>query len=436
MKKNKDKNSSVFLEGNNNKDDSLEKDISQSIDIVNRNREELDDERKNRINRFERSASGQLIERQEIRYKISPKVIISIIIAIILIIWGLIEYGPILGIHIKPVGHDINDSKIELVTKENDIYGEYNNHLFVFSNNTLTTYDNDCNVTWTYTFVESFTPKIYVKDKYMLVTNNSTGMMYLFEKENEILNKKIDGTIKNAFIDKYGNMAIEYSASSGYNNMISVFDKQGTNLYDVYLNQEVVLSLQLLDNAQRMVLCESVTDSASIGVKFKEININRNKEEQLRDIITLDNHFAFKFFVDRDDIYALLDDQIVRINISSGQDYILKEFNKNQLIFVDINDNYYSLLQKSDNSDVYVSENVGYAGNSISRTEIDSLPKNMISTDIVNYYIYQDHISIINKWGVDLGSREISFTPKKCVTFNKNKSIALIYTNKIYIVNL
>ena len=60
----------------------------------------------------------------------------------------------------------------------------------------------------------------------------------------------------------------------------------------------------------------------------------------------------------------------------------------------------------------------------------------MISSDWINYYVYQDYVYILNKWGVDLGKREINFTPKKCVVFNNNKSLALIYTNKIYILNL
>ena len=60
----------------------------------------------------------------------------------------------------------------------------------------------------------------------------------------------------------------------------------------------------------------------------------------------------------------------------------------------------------------------------------------MIISGLVNYFIYQDHIQIYNKWGVDLGSREINFIPKKSIAFNHGKSLALIYTNKIYIVNL
>ena len=64
MKKKKSKNSSVFL--NEEKDVTLdssinEEDMLQGIEIVNRNREELNNQRNNRINKFERNASGQMI---------------------------------------------------------------------------------------------------------------------------------------------------------------------------------------------------------------------------------------------------------------------------------------------------------------------------------------------------------------------------------------
>lgn len=244
MKK-KNKNSSVFL--NEEKKVTLdssfnEEDIAQGIDIVNRNREELNNERNNRINRFERNVSGQMIERPKVRYNVNTKLIISIIIIIVIISWGLYEFGPIFGIHIKSISTNIDDNKIELVTKENDIYGQYNEELFVYSNNTITTYDENCNITWTYTFSDSFNPSIYVEGKYMLVINNSSGMMYLFENQNEVLNKKINGTIKNAFLDKYGNIAIEYSIESGYNNIVSVYTKKGNELYNVYLSQENIIS--------------------------------------------------------------------------------------------------------------------------------------------------------------------------------------------------
>lgn len=433
-KRNKNKNSSVFLE---EVDTTLEKDIEQGIDIVNRNREELNNERTERINKFERNANGQMIERPKIRYKISTRTIIFIAAFIILVTWILNDYGPIFGIHInKQISINLDENKIELVTKDSDIYGMYNEELFVFSNNTITTYNEKCEVTWTHMFSESFTPSIYVEGKYMLVTNDSTGTIYLFESNNEILNKKIDGVIKNAFLDKYGNMALEYSNVSGFNNIISVYDKRGNNKFDAYLTQENIISMTMLDNAEKIIFSEAVTNSSNIGIKFRIIDISKSEDERIRDIISLDNQFVYDFNVQGKNIYALLDDKIVQIDIDTGNSTTLKEFNSTQMLFVALNKNYYTYFERNLEDNKYVIENVNYDGTKISTTSVDSVPKTMISSDFVNYYIYHDHVYILNKWGVELQSRETNFTPKKCIVFNNDKSLAMIYTNKIYVVNL
>lgn len=433
-KRNKNKNSSVFLK---EAETTLEKDIEQGIDIVNRNREELNSERNQRINKFERNASGQLIERPKIRYRISTKTIVFIVCFILLITWLLNDYGPIFGIHINNrVSTSLEENKIELVTKDSDIYGMYDEELFVYSNNTITTYNNKNEITWTHVFSDSFSPNIYVEGKYMLVTNNSTGTVYLFEDNKEVLNKKIDGTIKNAFLDKYGNMALEYSNESGFNNVISVFDKRGRNKFDAYLTQENIISMKMLNNAKKIVFIEAVTNSSNIGVKFRMIDISKSEEEQIKDIVALDNQFVYDFNIQGKNIYALLDNKIIQIDIDTGNVTPLKEFNNTQLIFLALNKNYYTYLERNLQENKYVIENMNYNGSKISTTSIESLPKSMITSDFVNYYIYPNHVFILNKWGIELKSHETNFTPKQCVVFNNNKSLALIYTNKIYVINL
>ena len=436
-KRKKNKNSSVFLDEVNNVDLSVEDDIAKGVDIVNKNKEELERQRNSRINRFERNANGQMIERPKIRYKISSSTILIICALMILIVWLLYNYGPIFGININNNANvPIDSNRIELVTKDSDIYGMYDEQLYVYSNNTITLYNNKCEVTWTYNFSESFSPNIYVEGKYMLVTNNSTGRIYLFESQNEILNKKIDGIIKNSFIDKYGNIAIEYANESGYNNIISVYDKKGNNKYDTYLSQENIISLKMLDDAKKLFFAEAISNSSNIGVRIRMIDISKNEGEQIKEIITLDNHFMYKFIVEGKNIYALLDDSIVQIDINSGSMSTLKEFDTTQMLFVALNSDYYTFLERDISQDKYVIQNVNYSGQTVSSTYIDSVPKDMISSEYINYYIYQDYIHILNKWGVDLGIRQTNFTPKKSIIFNNNKSLALIYTNKIYIINL
>ena len=160
-KRKKNKNSSVFLDEVNNIDPSFEDDIAKGVEIVNKNKEELKRQRNKRINRFERNANGKMIERPKIRYQISSSTILIIFAFIILIVWLLHNYGPIFGININNnTSTSIEDNKIELVTKDSDIYGMYDNQLYVYSNNTITLYNEKSEVTWTYNFSESFSPKI------------------------------------------------------------------------------------------------------------------------------------------------------------------------------------------------------------------------------------------------------------------------------------
>ena len=110
-----------------------------------------------------------MIERPMIRYKVSSSTILIIFAIIILIVWLLYNYGPIFGININNNANvPIDSNRIELVTKDSDIYGMYDEQLYVYSNNTITLYNNKCEVTWTYSFSESFSPNIYVEGKYML----------------------------------------------------------------------------------------------------------------------------------------------------------------------------------------------------------------------------------------------------------------------------
>ena len=65
---------------------------------------------------------------------------------------------------------------------------------------------------------------------------------------------------------------------------------------------------------------------------------------------------------------------------------------------------------------------------------------------MINYlwnYLYikfqfkqNDKLQIINKWGIEIKNIDIEYPPKDAVIFNDGKSVALIDTNKVYVVNL
>lgn len=79
---------------------------------------------------------------------------------------------------------------------------------------------------------------------------------------------------------------------------------------------------------------------------------------------------------------------------------------------------------------------IQYNGVPISEYPLENTPKVLYNSGILNYMIYQDSLQVINKWGIEIKRVPIEVFPKEIVVFNNEKSIGLIYTNKIYIINM
>jgi len=410
-----------------------EKNLELGIEIVNKNKEELEFEREERFRRF---ATGKTLDRDKVKYNFSAKTIILVVLFLVVVIYLLHEYGPIFGIHFRNKQYNLEDHKIELVTTDRDIYKMYNQEILVYSNNNIKTYNNKGKITWDYTFSENFTPSMYIEGKYLIITNDSTGTIFLFENKKEILNKKVDGIIKNVFMDKYGNFAVEYTNASGYTSMVSVYNKSGKNKFDIYLPQEPIVSLTLLDYATKALVVQADATAFNIGLKFKFIDTSLPEDKNIKEVASLDNQFIYDINIQGNEVYALLDDKIICIELNTGNIKEIKSFQNTQMLYVAIKYNYYTYVEKNLDSNKYIIESFNYRGNSISNMNIDALPKSFVGGNLINYYIYQDRILAVNKWGIELRDIETTFTPKQVIVFNDEKSLALIYTNKIYIIDL
>lgn len=135
----------------------------------------------------------------------------------------------------------------------------------------------------------------------------------------------------------------------------------------------------------------------------------------------------------------LLDDKIVKCNIDTKDREDIYKFDTSQIMYVSISNNYYSIISKELKND----KDSGYSlisnrldNTNISTSQITDSPKMFKNTNVLNYLIYQDGLQVINKWGVEIKNIKFELPPKNVITFNNGKSIALIYSNKIYCVNM
>lgn len=416
-----------------------EEKISRGIEILNHHKEKLNKNREERIGKTLNEVIEEYeVQEEKIKSKITLKKIFRIALGLItiLIIYLFFYYGPIFGFSIYKDTGMTEERKIDFVSTDEDIYMMYDEELMVYSNSKISTYNNNAKKTWGYTFSEQFTPSIYIEGKYLAVTNNSNGTIYLFENKQEILNKKIDGTIQNIYIDSKGNMAIEYS-TSGYKKVIGVFSKSGKNLYNAYLASGSIIDIKLLSDAKKLIVFQSNTTSFKVGFKVIEIDGTKS-DNNTTEITKFDDNFLYDLTIQNQNIIILLDDSLVNLNILTGEKKTINDFSSSQIIFAGLRNSYYSYIEKDldGNQDNYILKNNRLDNSSISSINISNSPKFFITRDFLNYLIYQDSIQVINKWGIVIKNTNITIPPKQVVIFSNQKSIGLIYTNKIYIVNI
>ena len=417
----------------------LDKRFEDGIKILNKYKEKILNDRQKRIGKTYNEAKQEQKKKIKKESKINialRKVIFTVVTLVILILVYLIYvYGPIFGISLDRLDSK-KEKKIDIVTTESDVYTNYNEELLVYSNQKIVTYDKNAKRTWEYSLDQMFNPSIYVYQRYMAVANNTNGNIYLFENKKEILDMKIDGSISHIYLDEDGNMAVEYS-SSGYKKIIGIYNKKGNNLYNAYLDNDSIVELKMIDNANKLILFQTNVTSFKVGIKVSLIDGTKS-ENNLSQIAKLDNSYTFDLTVQGRDIIMVLDSKISKLNIDTGNITDIKKFSESQIAYVSLCDNYFTTVEKSLNE-----ENSGYKINMlrfdntlISKTDISTTPKLMENSGLLNYFVYQDRLSVINKWGIEIKSESLDITPKDIIIFNGQKAIALVYTNKIRVIKI
>ena len=163
----------------------------------------------------------------------------------------------------------------------------------------------------------------------------------------------------------------------------------------------------------------------------------KNSENQSTQIAKFDNNFIYNLTISGQDIIILLDNKLVKLNLNTNAITEIKSFNSTQLMYISTYDNYYiSVDKKLEDGNLYSITTCDYSNNVISQIEESEAPKSMVSSGLLTYFVYQNEIKVINKWGVEVKKQSLDTTPKDIIVFNNEKSIALIYTNKIYIMNI
>lgn len=416
--------------GRIDKSEKSENNLTKGIKIVDLHKEKLKKEREER----QKMLSDEKKENNYTRFR---KAILCLIISTIIVIVILFFYfGPLVGISLnRNIGID-EKKRIDIVSTDADIYDEYCSDLLIYSNQKVTTYNSRGVKNWEYSLSNQFTPKIYINNEFMAIANNSNGNIYLFENKKEILNTKIDGEINEIFLDENGNYVVEYS-TSGYKKVLGVYSKNGKNLYNAYLSSDPIVYVEIIDGAKKLLVFQTNTSTFKVGINISMID--GSKENQIETIATLDNNFIYDLTIQNRNIIMLLDDKIVKCNIDTKDIANIYTFDSSQIMFISLSKNYYTMISKElkeENTAGYSIVSNRFDNSKISMLNITDSPKIVKNSGVLEYLVYQDSLQVINKWGIEVKNINIDFPPKDAIAFNNGKSIALIYSNKVYVVSI
>ena len=355
--------------------------------------------------------------------------ILFVIILIILII-NFIKFSPILGIKLYAINN--NTIKIENIDYSNGYIDKYNDELLYINNQTIKTYNNKGNVLWEYKLESNFKPDVYINDKYMIICNKQKSSIYLFNKYNELFNKKINGKIVDIFLDEYGNFVVEH-ITSNYNKKLSLYDKNGNLKEEITLKNESIIDIKLLNKATEIIVVTASTQGITINSTINYIDL-KDKTSKLKKVNELDNEIVLKCNLINNELIMITDKRLINYSIDLNKVKKLTNYEEKNIKNIKVNSNYFATINLNKNK--YLFNTYNYNLELISTNEVKNLPKYIVLSDYIMINVSDTNLDIYNKWGMKLKNVEIKVVPNDIYIINENKSIVIVYGKEIQIINL
>lgn len=357
------------------------------------------------------------------------------LIILLVIVLGIVAYYVTDNYHVLGlvINREITSKDVNIIDTmyTDNIVLDYQDKILVFQKGSLIAYNLNGTEAWSKKLEEIYTPSIYTSGKYIQVTNNDTGYIYILDGEYEISRIKIEGEILSSKINSDGTSVVEYS-TSGLKTALGVYSKKGKELYSLKLTTNTLSDYALSENSK--VLAYSYADISGISLVTKvdviELDKLNDKEYSYETIVTKNNELVYKMYWEGKNLNILLNDSIVKYNYSSKKQtsYDITSLN---VIDMDICNNTLAYVSQSSESSAYLLNVINYDMSLKSSVEVVEPPKYYIYSNGLIYVCYQKQMDIYNKYGTRVKSYVSDTVITRPVIYNDGKCIAMYISNKI-----
>ncbi len=379
------------------------------------------------------------------KFKIN-KITIIIAIIIILIItffclyfcnnWFKEKVNNLLAINnnvgVKVSTLDISQDKINSIMS-------YDKYLAVLMQGKLVTYSNSD--------TEEFSTDIAITNcissynsKYLALAQKNGENFYLFHGDELVYEAKADGTITNISVNKNGYIAVNVQ-KSGYRSVIELYDQKGQMLFTTFLASTYVSDIMISNNNKELAFIEIDTSGIKIISRIKVVDINKlDKNTAIKQLVEENDAVISKInFLNNSEIIYLTEHKVSKVNLDGNVSNIY-EITSSEITNVDFNlENYIAIVEKADEGIFNTHTDVNILdknGSELGKYTLDGTVKMLRMNDNIICIGIGQEVHFITATGRLIKKYKTSMDIKDVYIYNNGNQAALIYRNKIEIINI
>lgn len=195
---------------------------------------------------------------------------------------------------------------------------------------------------------------IYETDgKYLIIGEKNQSKIYLVDSSNVAWENEIDGNISRVEVNKNGYSAIVITGTS-YKSIIAVFDKEGKELFRIYLSTTSVVDIDISEDNKYLGIAEIDTTGTQIQSIIKMVEIEKAQITPKESIVYTHQGEAGEMIVDiafhsKNKLICMYDDCIHATTLSGDEELMELTDDQGKTNYAEINldGNIYRVIEQS-----------------------------------------------------------------------------------------
>jgi len=276
-------------------------------------------------------------------------------------------------------------------------------------------------------------PLVRTTDKYLIVGDSISKVIYLFNGKNLLWEKNIDGEIVSISVNEKGFSGVIYKGSNT-KLVVEVFDVRGAKRMSRYYSSNYAVDLQISPDNKYVAIGEMDVNGLKVSAGVGIIPIGT---EQYSSFFEEGSVFANLNYIGKN-LILVLDDKVLNVK-SDGSKILIKELPKGQVTSVDTGSGKYVILIEKTNKFLSAANSLkilNTSGKQIGSYEISGMAVNIDSYRDIVVVNSGDKVIFLNSSGGEISR----FNPKKEVRevelFYDGNHAAVMYSDRIDIINV